>query len=206
SLEKVTLSGCKNLKTFKTSNSSNLKSIEGYQDCADTLTELDVSSCSLLRIDLANFKVLKNPNLGGQKRTGASILRRFSWWRFFFGNWWPSEATEQEGDVDYTKLIKITKASDAQGDISYSYNEDGEIEFVRTPTEFAYEFDSQLPDNSASEFKASAAAGGTMDVTISGSKGEADGENLGGSGGGCETGIGILALSLCMILFINKKH
>lgn len=206
SLEKVTLSGCKNLKTFKTSNSSNLKSIEGYQDCADTLTELDVSSCSLLRIDLANFKVLKNPNLGGQKRTGASILRKFSWWRFFFGNWWPSEATEQEGDVDYTKLIKITKASDAQGDISYSYNEDGEIEFVRTPTEFAYEFDSQLPDNSASEFKASAAAGGTMDVTISGSKGEADGENLGGSGGGCETGIGILALSLCMILFINKKH
>ena len=206
SLEKVTLSGCKNLKTFKTSNSSNLKSIEGYQDCAETLTDLDVSSCSLLRIDLANFKVLKNPNLGGQKRTGASILRKFSWWRFFFGNWWPSEATEQEGDVDYTKLIKITKASDSQGDISYSYNSDGEIEFVRTPTEFAYEFDSQLPDNSASEFKASAAAGGTMDVTISGSKGEADGENLGGSGGGCETGIGILALSLCMILFINKKH
>ncbi|MBQ7069502.1 MAG: hypothetical protein IJM82_10100, partial [Synergistaceae bacterium] len=206
SLEKVTLSGCKNLKTFKTSNSSNLKSIEGYQDCADTLTELDVSSCSLLRIDLANFKVLTNPNLGGQRRTGASILRKFSWWRFFFGNWWPSEATEQEGDVDYTKLIKITKASDAQGDISYSYNSDGEIEFVRTPTEFAYEFDSQLPDNSASEFKASAAAGGTMDVTISGSKGEADSDNPGGSGGGCETGIGILALSLCMILFINKKH
>ena len=206
SLEKVTLSGCKNLKTFKTSNSSNLKSIEGYQDCADTLTELDVSSCSLLRIDLANFKVLTNPNLGGQRRTGASILRRFSWWRFFFGNWWPSEATEQEGDVDYTKLIKITKASDSQGDISYSYNSDGEIEFVRTPTEFAYEFDSQLPDNSASEFKASAAAGGTMDVTISGSKGEADSDNPGGSGGGCETGIGILALSLCMILFINKKH
>ncbi|MBR0316859.1 MAG: hypothetical protein IJQ99_08335 [Synergistaceae bacterium] len=206
SLEKVTLSGCKNLKTFKTSNSSNLKSIEGYQDCADTLTELDVSSCSLLRIDLANFKVLTNPNLGGQRRTGASILRKFSWWRFFFGNWWPSEATEQEGDVDYTKLIKITKASDSQGDISYSYNSDGEIEFVRTPTEFAYEFDSQLPDNSASEFKASAAAGGTMDVTISGSKGEADSDNPGGSGGGCETGIGILALSLCMILFINKKH
>ena len=203
-LTMINLKNCSTVITLNAGNCEGLKTLSGLEDCRETLETLDVNGCSLLKLNLYGFNKLKNFNLSGQKRNGAVMKKRFSWQNFFSSDGWTSETNEENDDVDYPKLITITKASDTEGEILYHYNNNGEIEFERTPTEFTYEFDSQLPENTSSVLINSAFTSGVMDVTINGSKGENDEEDLVGSGGGCNAGLGILAL--CIAILMKHKQ
>ena len=187
-ISSLDLTGCKNIKTLKVGNCK-IQSIEGLEDCKDTLTELNVSGNGILMLDLTNFSKLTNPasvDLSGQKRDGWIASTIIRWAEFFAGG----EKVFKTADTstNYADKIKIT--SPATG---YTQDSEGNVTFTSTPESFSYEYEAKEGLTS-------------MDVTISG---ESSDENADGSGGGCnsirseELGIRSVLMFLMFILVLN---
>ena len=163
-------------------------------------------------LNLNGFTRLKatNAKLGGQKRSGFRAPKKFNWLTdFFFGSWsGQPDSGEDSADrnLDFANIVSVTAAEDSSGNIGTpEVTASGDVTFTSAPIRFAYVFNTGISANASSVEELQAADDNAMDVTITATADDSGNTDPGSSGSGCDTGFGILAVSACVALFINRK-
>lgn len=204
------LTGCENVKDLAVAESKSLKSLQGLKSARAKLTKLNIQGCSIIMLNLNGFTALTatNARLGGQTRSGFVAPRKFNWLTdFFFGSWsgQPDSGDDSaDRNLDFANIVSVTAAEDASGNIGTpEVTASGDVTFTSAPIRFAYVFNTGVSASSVEELQA--ADDNAMDVTITATADDSGNTDPGSSGSGCDTGFGILAVSACVALFINRK-
>ncbi|MBQ7195925.1 MAG: hypothetical protein IJS40_00780 [Synergistaceae bacterium] len=190
----LNVTGCEKLTTLKAEaadGNGKIREITGLEDCAATLEELDISGNSLLWLDLTNFgKLTSNAtDLSGQKRSGWVVSTIINWATFFTGgSFTTSDVNTAAPDANN---VTITSASKNGSNVGFT-TENGQTTFDSEPDTFTYEYNAKDGLNK-------------MDVTISGSGGDDNDNNLRNSGGGCNNGLGAGVFSVLALMFSTFK-
>ena len=206
------LTGCENVTDLAVAESKSLKSLQGLKSARAKLTNLNIQGCSIIMLNLNGFEQLKaaNARLGGQTRSGFVAPRKFNWLTdFFFGSWsgQPDSGDDSaDRNLDFANIVSVTAAEDASGNIGTpEVTASGDVTFTSAPIRFAYVFNTGISANASSVEELQAADDNAMDVTITATADDSGNTDPGSSGSGCDTGFGILAVSACVALFINRK-
>ncbi|MBR0074827.1 MAG: hypothetical protein IJP96_03645, partial [Synergistaceae bacterium] len=204
------LTGCVNVTDLAVAESKSLKSLQGLKSAKAKLTNLNIQGCSIIMLNLNGFTALKaaNARLGGQTRSGFVAPRKFNWLTdFFFGSWsgQPDSGDDSaDRNLDFANIVSVTAAEDSSGNIGTpEVTASGDVTFTSAPIRFAYVFNTGVSASSVEELQA--ADDNAMDVTITATTDDSGNTDPGSSGSGCDTGFGILAVSACVALFINRK-
>ena len=204
------LTGCTNVTDLAVAEAGKLESLKGLKSAKANLKNLNIQKCSIIMLNLNGFTQLKatNAKLGGQKRSGFRAPKKFNWLTdFFFGSWSGQPDTGDDAadkNLDFATLVTITTAMDSAGNVmSEDVTASGDVTFPNAPTQFAYVFNTGVSASTAEELQA--ADDNAMDVAITATADDSGNTDPGSSGGGCDTGFGLLAVSACVALFINRK-
>ncbi|MDY6399511.1 MAG: hypothetical protein SPL01_02400 [Synergistales bacterium] len=219
---------CTALTTLEVDNSSSntqgeLKNLS-VKGCSN-LTKLTISKNQLLWLDLSDTKMTRGANGGfsgrNQKRSAPNFKRKLNFFEFLWNLW----AASLEGKTDYPRTyneetsspdIAPFKTSQIATTVSYTLSDDttgtAEIDSNGTATlpagtkSFKYYYNPFPTTAGTGGFTtADTADSSDMDVEITSTPLEEETyPSLGGSGGGCGSGFGII--SALVLVLLKKRH
>ena len=229
---KLDATGCAGLTNLTAAGSSNgtgkLKKID-ISGCA-SLTELTVSRNQLFGIKGHGLTSVRTFRARGQKVSSSSastVFRRsMNFWEFLWNLWRATVIDDiANGNTDETdpgEYVEGTSSKDIApfdvADIASVYDPnntsndatpdaDGMINFTTTPNGIKYDYVPDFPNAGLAGFITAADENSEsgMDVEVSDGTAEEEAALGSSSGGGCDAGFGLGALSALMLVFATLK-
>ena len=199
------------VEKFQAQDSTKLGELKNIEACKASLTTLQTDGCALIIVDLSNFTALTSVDLGRQSPSSKRFGRRFTWYNFFFvmNGMTPPSTITASSDLG-SRLTGVEAVDDAGTKLEVTSDDEGNVSINGDVTAMEYNWDSGAVAASGSSLTAGIMASASsvnpsMNVTMSGTTTGGDETDPGSSGGGCDTGFGLLAVSACVALFINRK-
>lgn len=199
------------VETFQAEQSTSLGELKNIEACKDSLTTLQTDGCALIIVDLSKFTKLTSVDLGAQAPKSKRFSRKFTWYNFFFvmNGMTPPSTITASSDLG-SRLTGVEAVDDAGTKLEVTSDDEGNVSINGDFTAMEYNWDSGAVAASGSSLTAGIMASASsvnpsMNVTMSGTTTGGDETDPGSSGGGCDTGFGLLAVSACVALFINRK-